>query len=484
MSSRRLVVDLAVLIMGSWAILLPLSPLAAERQGVIPGGEHNVDVNDDTDLRLTPFYAQTAWPTIHRDSHNSDFTPFVAPGWTRRKWTALDGAAVLAAVTIGPEGNLYITTGQGMGHSNLHAYDREGTYLWSSPPYNSAGDLDSAAVLSSPLVDLNGDLYIADADQLWASHPAGDVKWVIPIPAPLHSAAFTVDGFFCGVTNSGQVLILLRTDGSLAAPMLELPGRSAPPGQATPPGLWTNLMDPAIIDSTFAIFFGFEAEVANTPAVNPSNNRIYITAAGPTPTQGVLYGIDFTPGTPGDVHIAFTAPMGAGSATSPTISLNGSRVYAADGAGVLYAFDANSGEEVWTAPLGRSAGSATVGPDGTLYVASAGDAVALSSDGRLLWRENYDDVASRFLPPLPTPTGPLVPTALVDSVLSVSANYLYLALILGYEIVVPSPQSTFLVPKMTVLLVIDPPDGEVIAPMVFLRDTSNGIFTIRVHLDL
>ena len=87
--------------------------------------------------------------------------------------------------------------------------------------------------------------------------------------------------------------------------------------------------------------------VANTPAVDPRTGRIYITAAGPLDDgsfTGLLYGLDIVGG---EVQIAFAAPMGGGSGTSPAISPDGTQVYAADGDGVMNAFDAATGAQLW-----------------------------------------------------------------------------------------------------------------------------------------
>ncbi|MFQ6009379.1 MAG: hypothetical protein ACE5K8_10575, partial [Candidatus Zixiibacteriota bacterium] len=80
---------------------------------------------------LTPYYAQTDWPTLHRDSMNSDYVPFAGPDSLVTNWTALDRQSVLTAVTIGPEGNLYVTTGIGAGKKeHLYAFDRNGDLIW------------------------------------------------------------------------------------------------------------------------------------------------------------------------------------------------------------------------------------------------------------------------------------------------------------------------------------------------------------------
>ncbi|MGH9160327.1 MAG: hypothetical protein ACRD2X_10125, partial [Vicinamibacteraceae bacterium] len=207
--------DVAKLIVWVGSVLLPASQSSSRTL---------------TDLELPAPYAQTAWPSLHRDSRNSDFAPFFMPARHRFSWSRLEGAAVLPAPVIGPAGHLYVTTGRGPGTSHLHAFDRSGNLLWESPPQRSMADLDSAACFSAPLIDTAGDLYLGDRDQLWAFHSDGQVKWSVPISGggPFASLAFTKEGFVLGVSAGGAVLVFRREDGGLAAPPLDLPGGAGP----------------------------------------------------------------------------------------------------------------------------------------------------------------------------------------------------------------------------------------------------------------
>ena len=442
------------------------------------------DMNDYvTDYGLTEFYAQTSWPGLHRDSRNSDFSPFVAPLELAEKWTALNSYAVIAPIVIGPEGNIYVTTGKGS--NNLHAFSRDGIPLWSR-------GLDPGAVGSAVIVDVDGNVYISDSDQFWAFHPDGSLKWDPPvsfeeidITGTFGSSAFTVDGYVGGITTNGEVVILNRDDGSLAASILSLPGEEGPDPPTTPAGLWKNMIDTAFIDDLYASFFGYKFEVTNTPAVNPVNNRIYIAAAGPTPAQGTFYGIDFTPG---NLSIAFQTPMGPGSGTSPAISPDGSRVYVADGNGILYAFDAD-GIEKWSYPVGETAASPSIGSEGIIYVLGNGLVHAIDSNGIPLWVPiNFDSIASQYLAPidsfyLPGKIGwSGTPISKADSIISVTPDYLYIAVNLGYEVDIflplPVPHWVkFFVPKETVMLVLNRVNGQDESDVV-LRDTCDGVLTI------
>ncbi len=440
----------------------------------------SVDIGRAGDGSLSPFTAQSSWPTIHRDSSNSDFVPFVEPEVNRVKWSALDGAAILLAPTVGPEGHLYVTTGQGPGTSHLHAFDRDGNLLWESPPQQTLDDLDSSAVGSAPAVDRDGDVYVSDANQFWAFHPDGTLKWVVDLPRtdqPFVSAVFTHEGYVGGITTGGDVIFVHREDGSLAAPLLSLPGGMGPAGPPLPPGLWAGgLMDPTIIRRTYHTFFGYESEVANTPAVSPSSGRMFITAAGPERTQGVLYGIDFVDG---QWTIAFQSPLAAGSGTSPAISPDGKQVYAVGGDRVLVAFDSSTGAPRWRTGNAGSASSPAVGPDGTIYSGDQAQLTALNpDDGSVHWRINFDGLAGAYLPRiLPNsnlPSG--TPIAQINSVVTVTPTHLLVAVVLGYAITLPDTGKTPPQPRFTLLCSVDSANGT-LKSKTLVRDTSEGVIS-------
>src|SRR5690606_15513195 len=79
-----------------------------------------------------------------------------------------------------------------------------------------------------------------------------------------------------------------------------------------------------------------------------------------------------------------------GSASSPALSADGTRVYVTDNVDSVHALDAATGESIWSHPIGIAAGgSLSVSPDGVL-TAPGGALQALRDDGdhaTLLWRD-------------------------------------------------------------------------------------------------
>ena len=451
-----------------------------------------------TDIGQTPFYAQTSWASVHRDSRNSDFAPFVAPTANQTRYAALEGAVTLLAPSIGPEGNSYVTTGGGPGTSHLHAFDDAGNLLWESAPQTTLDDLDSQAVGSGPLVDRAGHVYVSDGNQFWSFRSDGQLRWVVPLPppddpadpgAPFISSILTKQGHVGGITTDGKVVLFRRQNGALAVPIFQLPQGDPPPSTNERAGLWAaGLMDPAILRFVEDWFFGDESQVANTPSVHPETGRIYITAAGPYDTvngsfTGLLYGLDIVNG---QIEIAFASPMGGGSGTSPTIALDGAKVYAAGADGILTAFDAETGAVVWSVTGVPLAGSPGLGADGTVYGGNSNPAAPFTlaaidpADGSIKWQQTYDAFAASLIPPLP-PQPPLFPTgqpiARVNSVTTSTAQKAWVALTVGYEFFNPTTGLSLSQPRLTVLASVDPADGAILDYTV-LRDTQEGLISI------
>ena len=340
------------------------------------------------------------WPLAHADAQNSDRVPFSVPPITRVAWHTLADQSCYMGATLGSNGLAYVTTGKGLGTSALTALDTSGHVVWQSPPYQQSDDLDSGAILNAPVIDEAGDLYLTDSNQVWAFHGDGSVKWVQPLPQnakPALSAQFIGQSVVV-VTGDGLVIARKRDDGRLAAPVLPLPRLAPikPPGQNAGRLLpFAQRIDPALRDTVAGILFGGAWPVSNTPAVHPILPRLYIqatTAKANKANGSTLFALDLDEQT-GFWRIAQQLQLAGRSATSPALSPDGGTVYLAEDGSNLVAVDAMSLERRFSVPLDKGIlASPTVGADGTIYV-NAGAVVALDPQGKMLWQQDFADLA-------------------------------------------------------------------------------------------
>ena len=132
------------------------------------------------------WYSAGGWSTLHQGPGNRDQARGARLHESYTTWQALEGISLMIAPSVSPgKTRFYQTTGQGKGKSNLYALSMEGEILWQSKPWTDASNgVDPCAVLSNVIVDVNGDLYLGDCNQMFAFDPDGNPKWVVPLPAP------------------------------------------------------------------------------------------------------------------------------------------------------------------------------------------------------------------------------------------------------------------------------------------------------------
>ncbi len=439
-----------------------------------------------TDNNLSPQYFDSLWPLGHRDSANTDFVPAeLGSSFTLTKHF-LHGHPIFFPPTIGLEGTSYVVTGAPAGKSHLFAISPAGEILWSAKPQETLDDLDSFAIMNAPTVDAEGDLYVGDRNQLWAFKPDGALKWVVDLkPYDVDYGFMTVmlsrQRYVGGVTTNGKVLFFWSHDGKLALPPLDLPGGAGPPAEDQPPEfLWKDLMDPELIPFLFNLIQGWEIEVANTPAIHPETGRLYITAAGRTAGTGTLYGIDISDDA---LRIAFEAPMGGGSGTSPAVSHDGAQVYAVDELGRMIAIDAHTGERIWQSKEGGGgAASPSVGPDETIYTPFQDHITAYTRNGEVGWEVSYSALCKERLPEPGGVWSHILsePVAFIDSILTVGMRRGWMNVVCGYDLpkfLSRSERTRVPVPQESLFVTFDLATGEIVDAPIPLPETSEGFIT-------
>ncbi len=387
------------------------------------------------------FYARSPWSGPHRDHRNSDYIPLPSPDAVRRTWTGIEGANFFMGPTISPNGTIYATSSKGQGHSHLHAYDTRGNLLWKTKPMESWDDLDSAAFLSAPVTDIQGNLFVGDSNQLWSFDSAGHARWVtrlsdIGIRGYIFSTFFTHLGHAGVISTDGKVAIIERETGSLAMPLLDLPGDRGLPSSPIPPGLWADgLVDERILRDGWDAIFGFNMEVANSPSLHGDTGRIFILATGRQPDAVVLYGIDVSEE---GLRIAFETPLGnMGSGTSPTLSFDGRYVYVVDGEGYLNGIHTDTGEIAWKSRERSVTGvSSTSTPSGSVFTFDFNYLVCWDGrNGDVRWKRDLRGLAAQEVPRRAGWYGE--PQASIVSGITATADGIWAIVSLGTSIPIP-----------------------------------------------
>lgn len=448
-----------------------------------------------TDFGVLPAlpYADTGWVTLHGDAGNRKDQFGVTPAADYNRWTALHGAAVLAAPTILPNGNIVVTTGLAAGSANLHVLDPQGNIVWESGAWNGQTGVDSGAVLNSAIIDRKGNIYISDGDQLWSFTQDGDVRWVTALPSgpaenpfkpgsreinPFITATFTNDGSVLGVTAFGQVVVVNSATGELAAPIYQIPGPLAPPAsQPAPPTMWAGgYMDPEIIDPVWQVAYGGVVRSANTPGVDARTGRVFVAATDEESGYGALYAFDYQPATPfgpGEIKVAFVTQMGPGSGSSPTVSADGTQVYASDNDGVLYAFNTRTGTIDWSAQSNAEAASVAVDRTGNIYVLTRNNVMtSFDSSGEKRWDADVSSLLA-MMPVSPTLGAPVAvgggnPTVVNGAVVE--------SVIYGYNVDLQG--RTVFVPVRAALVEFDPKTGVGLRNITYTTEGTEGILNI------
>jgi hypothetical protein len=247
-----------------------------------------------------PYSMTSSWPSVRAGPNNWDYGRENPADSYEVAWVTLEGASLLGAPIPDEEGGLFYLITRRSDEPNLTAYrlaDGEaGEVVWESGSYHG-WELGPPAITSSPLIDVDGNLYISDGRAFWSFTPNGEVRWRTRLPtecpggvddgcperrklrAPFITAFFLPTGEVGGVTSFGRALIYDRETGAKLAELV-LSGRLAPreeenqgPAQwMLSECLWIDEEGEPMMDDEMRIrmlngFLGVGTAVANTPVV-------------------------------------------------------------------------------------------------------------------------------------------------------------------------------------------------------------------------
>jgi len=360
--------------------------------------------------------AHDRWRLLHADVAASDEVSIALAPVFEADWQAEPNTFHVTAPVFDKNGNLYVVPY--LPHENIALVSLNpdtGARRFAIPGTGAPTGACAPLALDDP--DHPGDevVYVTLKNRAFAVKPDGTVLWDVPTGLTLsgvNSQDSTSGNSYLpqrdaivGLTTGGELYLLDRKTGAqlLDAPF-EFPGSPSPEGAGvalTPAmiaqaeadlGAFIKFPPDATFQKFISAILGNGIEVSNSFAVDAHSGRMFIAATAPDADDGVadgvsalgsLYGVDIVDGVGGpEVDIACRRDFVGGSASTPGISADGSRVYVADNEGNILAIDHDC-NVVWTLDVGSQiTGSIAVASDnGELYASTQVDLIKVVDQG-------------------------------------------------------------------------------------------------------
>jgi outer membrane protein assembly factor BamB len=388
-----------------------------------PNGVRRFSSNTDVNARPATFGG-----ALHTDTHGSDEVATVIAPMFEAAWTAETNMFVAEGPVFDSAGNVYFSPLFAPEDVIVVSLDPEtGKRRWVLE--------GSSAGAGTPLVIEDQDsgqdrVYAVTYDRAVALDTAGNILWDVsagqaggdvydPGRHCFGSNYHIATDSIVAVMGDGHVYVLDRLTG--ASRLVEhfvMPGAPTPVTNFSlpedisrdanrdiahmyPPG--TAAMDP--IGKVLHGAAGELQKVTNFFSIDSNSGRIWIAATLPDEADGkvdgwadfaALYGLDLLPdGEFYRLEVAVVSEVPGGTASTPTVSADGKRIYIADAFDTVYAVDADSGEKIWSFNVGaKVTGSLNVAADnGEIYANTRTEIKKLIDRGdnaELVWAAKLD----------------------------------------------------------------------------------------------
>jgi PQQ-like domain len=370
---------------------------------------------------------RTAFRRAHANLESSDEVEVAQAPVFARAWVAEPGLYHVTTPAFDGDGNLYLTPlrpHEPVLLLSLEPQRGERRFAIPLEPGMRGGSC-APMVLRDP--ESGGEVvYVNAYKRVVAVRTDGTPVWNVPTGLG-DATAIDQSGLGLAWVPNADAIVALMADGSVVlldrrTGMPLLPAPHQLPGEKTPsrapdiaPELAAQvdeLLAPLIagrpgdtIVNLIDVLLGGGVEVANNLSVDPRTGRLWIAAGAPDAEDGsvdgisafgALYRLDVVPTPSGWAldevcHRSFSG----GSASTPTLGRNGTRVYLGDDSGTLIAVNTADCGEAWTVALdGQIFGSVAVSSDNReIYAASAEGIFQVFDDddhGRRGWTAALD----------------------------------------------------------------------------------------------
>ncbi|MDY6809473.1 PQQ-binding-like beta-propeller repeat protein [Gordonia sp. HNM0687] len=291
--------------------------------------------------------ASAGWSSYGGNAANSNFAYPAVPDDLELSWTRPTGGPVTAPLTISGNGNVGVTSNTANGCNLLILDPRNGRK-------NFCKRMRAGTEVNSLLVDQYDQPYVGEESMFLAFNAGGAIRWRMPVIGVPLSAKFAAPGEVLVASTQGQLLLLNSQTSEFTAPEVRL--RSD-----------LNPDDPT---------FGFGECVTNgprcpipaPPAVDTAHERFFLNfwpqGAIASQIRAMSYRAEDGARTMREI---WQADVPGGVIGPPTLSADGSTVYAFSRLGQIVALDAASGTTRWTYDNGgHGFATMTVSPDGLI----------------------------------------------------------------------------------------------------------------------
>ncbi len=367
----------------------------------------------------------------HADIRNSDEVSNAIAPVMELDWIAEPDMYVYEGLVFDREGNIYFSPMFSPERVILVSLEPgKGARRWAVPGFSFGNG--TPMVLDDPLRKGGQIVYLGSYHRALAVRTDGTVVWdartgldtVKPDDDPTQTHSYGINyhpqtDSLIGVTGDGHVYALDRATGkSLLDEPYMLPGERSPvkdpPILKIMPRLLPlykrfskGLPEKNNIPLTMArILLGNGVKVANFFSVDPVTGTIIVAGTAPdeidgakdgVSEMGALYGLELKPDGKGKFafSILYRVDFAGGSASTPSLSADGSRIYLGDNFGKLLAIESSSGRLLWDIDLGgdQIPGSVGVASDNNeIYAITAKHmhkVVDRGDRGEAVWRSDY-----------------------------------------------------------------------------------------------
>jgi len=360
--------------------------------------------------------SRTAFRRAHGDLESSDEVAVAYPPMLERLWTAESSLYQVTTPAFDSAGNLYMTPLLPHEPILLISLDGDTGDRRFVVPLEAGQRAGGVVPLLLRDPDSGRDVaYVNAYSRMLAVRDDGVVLWDVETglgaaataaQSPIGIAWVGNADAIVGLTRDGFVFLLDRATGRPVVPPRQLPGEATPPrGSTIPPDLGVavdELLAPLVVFTSsggvvdlIEVLLGGNSEVANNLTVDVRNHRLWIAATAPDAEDGSVDGVSefgavyrFDVVADGDgwtLEEVCLRSFSGGSASTPTLGRDGSRVYLGDDSGALIAIETDDCSDAWEVPLDSQIfGSIAAASDNReLYAASADGIYQIIDDGEM-----------------------------------------------------------------------------------------------------